>query len=80
MDESLGARINSQRGGIHVVADTTYIHIRVAALESMLKGFVLTQEPANYPLPQTAFCSQCQSPDHSLSACPLFAQQLARSQ
>ena len=27
-DESLGARINSQKGGVHAVADSIYIDIR----------------------------------------------------
>ena len=50
-DESLGARINSQRGGCHVVADTAHIDTRFAALENMLKGLLLSQTPSNYPPP-----------------------------
>jgi len=79
-DEILGARINSQKGGCHVVTDTAYIDIRFATLENMLKGLVLSQTPNSYPAPKMVSCFQCQSTDHSLSACPLFAQQLATSQ
>ena len=79
-DESLGSRINHQKGGIHAIADTTYIETRFAALENMLKGLVLSQPPTNYPTPQLIACSQCQSFDHSLSTCPLFAQQLGTGQ
>ena len=31
-DEGIGVRINSQKGGVHAVADTTYIGIRFEAL------------------------------------------------
>jgi len=78
-DESLGVGINSQRGGIHAVMDTTYIDTRAAALENMLKGFVLSQARVNYPPPQRVSCSQCQCTNHSLCACPLIAPQLATS-
>jgi len=33
-DESGGARINNQKGGVHAVADTTYIDTRFTALET----------------------------------------------
>jgi len=72
--ESLFASINSQKGGVHVVAETTYIDTRFSSLENMLKGFVMSQAPTNFPLPQMVSCSQCQFTDHSLSAWPLFAQ------
>jgi len=62
------------------VADTTYIDTRFAALENMLKGLMMSQPPTNYPLPNQVTCSQCQSPNHSLSNCPLFAQQLVTGQ
>jgi len=48
-DESLGSKINNQRGGIYTVADTTYIDTRFAAIENMLKGLVMSQPPTNYP-------------------------------
>jgi len=79
-DESLGSRINHQRGGVHAVADTTYIDTRIAALENMVKGLVMPQQPTNYPTSQMVACSHCQSLDHSLSTCPMFAQQLATGQ
>ena len=44
-DESLGARINSQKEGVHAVADTTYIDTRFATLENMLKGFCVVPNP-----------------------------------
>ena len=56
-DESLGARINSQNGGVHVVADTAYIDTRFAALENMLKDFVISQAPTNFPPPKMVSCS-----------------------
>ena len=68
------------KGGIHAVADTTYIDTRITALENMLKGLVMPQQPANYPTPQLVACSHCQSLDHCLSTCPIFAQQLATGQ
>jgi len=68
------------KGGIHAVANTTYIETRFAALENMLKGLVMSQPPTNYPTPQLVACSQCKSFDHSLSTCPLFGQQLAMGQ
>ena len=40
-NESLGARINSQKGGVHVVANTTYTDTTFASLENMLKGLLL---------------------------------------
>jgi len=62
------------------VADTTYIDTRITALENMLKGLVMPQQPTNYSTPQLVACSHCQSLDHSLSTYPMFAQQLARGQ
>jgi len=56
-DESLGSRINHQKGGIHAVTDTTYIETRFAKLENMLKGLVMSQPPTNYPTPQLVACS-----------------------
>jgi len=55
-DESLGARINSQRGGCHAVVDTTCTDTRFAALENMLKGLLLSQTPSNYPSPEMRLC------------------------
>ena len=69
-DESLGVRINSQKGGIHTLVDAIYIDTRFATLENMLKDFVLFQASTKIPLPQMVLCSQCQSTDHSLSAYP----------
>ena len=71
-DESLGSRINHQKGGIHTVADMTYIDTRIAALENMLKGLVMPQ-PTNHPTPQLVACSHYQALNHSLSTCPTFA-------
>ena len=62
------------------MANTTYIETRFAALESMLKGLVVSQPPTNYPTPQLIASSRCQSFDHSLITCSLFAQQLATGQ
>ena len=62
------------------MANTTCIDAKLAALENMLKGFVLSQALTNFILLQVISCSQCQSTDHSLSACLLFSQQLATSQ
>ena len=62
------------------MADTTYTDTRFSTLENMLEGFMLSQASTNFPPPQMVSCSQCQSTDHSLSACPLFVQQLATSQ
>jgi len=78
--ESLGSRINTQKGGCHMVADTIYINTRFAALENMLKGFLLSQNPNNFPPPQMVTCSHYHSTDRSLSACPVFAQQLGTGQ
>ena len=41
-DEGLGARINSQKGGVYAVANTIYIDTRFATLKNMWKGFVLS--------------------------------------
>ena len=38
-DESLGARINSQKGRVHTRANTTCIDTRFAALKNMLRWF-----------------------------------------
>jgi len=37
-NESLGARINSQKGGVHAVANTTYIDTRFADLKVFCAG------------------------------------------
>jgi len=49
-DESLGARISSQKEGIYVMMNTTYINTRFTILENLLKGFVLSQASINFPL------------------------------
>jgi len=71
-NESLGVRINIQNGGVHAVEDTTYNDTRFAVLENMLKGFVMSQAPTNFPPPQMVSCSQHQSINNSLRACPYF--------
>jgi len=62
------------------MTDTTYIYTRFVVLENMLKGSKLSQAPANYPYPQMVSCCRCQSTNHFVSACPLFAQQLSTCQ
>ena len=77
---ALGQGLTTKGGEIHAVADTTYIGTRIAALENMLKGLVMPQQPTNYPTPQLVAYSHCQSLDHSLSTCPMFSQHLATGQ
>jgi len=48
-DESLGARINSQRGGWHTVTNTICIDTRFAALKYMVKSLMLSQTTSNHP-------------------------------
>ena len=80
-DKSLGARISSKKGGIHAIMNTTYINTFLAAIKKICcKDFVMSQAPNNFSPSQTVSCSRCQFVDHSLSTCPLFAQQLATSQ
>jgi len=77
MDESLGARINTQKGGIHAAVDATYIDTKFSALKNILKVFFLFQASTYFPPPQMVSCSQSQSTHHSLTACTLFAEKLA---
>jgi len=75
-DDSLSSRI--ARGGLHFVSDVSHLESKVAALENMLKG--LTPQMTQLSQTATASCSHCQALDHSLSACPYFAHQLATGQ
>lgn len=63
---------------MHADSDLSYFDSRFTALENMVKGFVGSQP--QFPSPSLMSCSQCQSMDHTLSACPHFAHQLASSQ
>ena len=56
----------------------SHLESKVAALENMLKG--LTPQMTQLSLTSSVSCSHCQALDHSLSACPYFAHQLATGQ
>ena len=56
----------------------SHLESKVAALENMLKG--LTPQMTQLPQTSSVSCSHCQALDHSLSACPYFAHQLATGQ
>jgi len=75
-DDSLNSRL--ARGGLHLISDVSHLESKIVVLENMMKGL----SPQLSQLSQTSIvsCSHCQSMDHSLSACPYFAHQLATEQ
>jgi len=74
-DDSLSSRIANVKGGLHAVSDLNHIESRFTALENQLKGLTI-QQPQIFQS-ATIICSHCQSPDHTLSACPHYAHQLS---
>jgi len=75
-DDSMSSRFTN--GRLHSVSDVNHLESKIAVLENMLKG--LTPQMSQLSQTSTMSCSQCQALDHSLTACPYFAHQLATEQ
>ena len=75
-DNSLSSRVS--RGGLHSISDVSHLKSKIAVMENMLKGL----SPHMSQMSQTSIvsCSHYYALDHSLSACPYFAHQLAIGQ
>jgi len=75
-DDGLSSRF--ARGGFHSISDVCDLESKIAVLENMLKGLSpqMSQLSQNYKVSG----SHGQALDHSLSACPYFAHQLATGQ
>jgi len=72
-DDSLSSRF--ARGGLHSVSDVRHLKSKINVLENMLKGF--SPQMSEFSQTSTVSCSHCQTLNHSLSAYPYFAHQLA---
>jgi len=66
------------RGGLHSISYVSHLESKIVVLENMLKG--LSPQMTQLSQTSTVSCSHCQVLDHSLSACPYFAHQLAIGQ
>jgi len=75
-DDSLSSRIT--KGALHYVSDVNHLESKIVVLENMLKG--LSSQMPHMSQTSTVSCSHRQALDHSLSACPYFAHQLATGQ
>jgi len=75
-DDWLSSRF--ARGELHSISDVIHLESKSAVLENMLKG--LSPQTSQLSQTSTVSCSHCQALDHSLSACPYFAHQLAIEQ
>ena len=63
---------------MYSVSDVSHLESKIAVLESMLKG--LSPQISQLSQTSTVSYSHCQALNHSLSACPYFAHQLATEQ
>jgi len=60
---------------MHSVFDLSHLESKITVLENMLKG--LSPQMSQLSQTSTVSCSHYQTLNHSLSACPYFAHQLA---
>jgi len=75
-DDNLSSRIS--RGGLHSISNVSHLESKITVMENMLEG--LSPQMSQMSQTSTVSCSHCEALDHSLSACPYFAHQLATRQ